>query len=208
MPPPWARCPGLAVLGLGCVVGTTPREGPLEGAESAGVSQPLPARFVQAIAGGAGQAYGPGRQDGQSEMSARREIGMAAEKMTNGGAENVPAHDAPGAGPVDAHEQRYPDYLMDFPPDLSSEQVQRWQRFFNLREDILLDYGYQTARAYWTDLQDIFEWAIARDKDVLTLTDRDLRQYCALLRRRKYSEATIRRRMVAWRKMEEKMKEG
>ena len=100
---------------------------------------------------------------------------MAAEKMTNGEAENAPAHDAPGAGPVDAHEQRYPDYLMDFPPDLSPEQVQHWQRFFDLREDILLDYGYQ---------------------------------YCALLRRRKYSEATIRRRMVAWRKMEEKMKEG
>ena len=133
---------------------------------------------------------------------------MAAEKMTDGDAENVPAQDPPGAGPVDACEQRYPDYLMDFPPDLPLEQVQRWQRFFNLREDILLDYGYQTARAYWTDLQDIFEWAVARDKDVLALTDRDLRQYRALLRRRKYSEATIRRRMVAWRKMEEKMKEG
>ena len=46
-----------------------------------------------------------------------------------------------------------------------------------------------------------------RDKDILTLTGRDLRQYRALLRRRKYSEATIRRRMVAWRKMEERMKE-
>ena len=133
---------------------------------------------------------------------------MAAEKMTDGDAENVSVQDPPGAGPVDAHEQRYPDYLMDFPPDLSPEQIQRWRQFFDLREDILLDYGYQTARAYWTDLQDIFEWAAARDKDVLALTDRDLRQYCALLRRRKYSEATIRRRMVAWRKMEEKMKDG
>ncbi|MBF1032336.1 MAG: hypothetical protein HXL00_01105 [Candidatus Nanosynbacter sp.] len=47
----------------------------MQGAESAGVSQPLPARFVQAIAGGAGQACGPGRQDGQSEMSARRAVG-------------------------------------------------------------------------------------------------------------------------------------
>lgn len=149
-----------------------------------------------------------GGKNGQSEISARRAIGMAAEKMTDGDAENAPAQDPSGAGPVDACEQRYPDYLMDFPPDLPPEQVQHWQRFFNLREDILLDYGYQTARAYWTDLQDIFEWAVARDKDVLALTDRDLRQYCALLRRRKYSEATIRRRMVAWRKMEEKMKEG
>ena len=46
-----------------------------------------------------------------------------------------------------------------------------------------------------------------RDKDVLALTGRDLRQYCALLRRRKYSEATIRRRMVAWREIEERMEE-
>lgn len=89
---------------------------------------------------------------------------MAAEKMTNGDAANASAHDAPGAGPADACEQRYPDYLMDFAPDLSPEQVQHWRRFFDLREDILLDYGYQTARAYWTDLQDIFEWAVARDK--------------------------------------------
>lgn len=140
---------------------------------------------------------------------------MAAEETTGDDAEDTraeaqtanPAQDEPDAGPAGFPVRRYPDYLMDFPPDLSPEQVRRWRRFFDLREDILLDYGYQTARAYWGDLQDIFEWAVARDKDVLDLTDRDLRQYRALLRRRKYSENTIRRRMVAWRKMEEKMKE-
>lgn len=95
---------------------------------------------------------------------------------------------------------------MDFPPSITPEQAARWRRFFDLREDILLDYGYQTARAYWADLQDIFEWAVERDKDVLALTDRDLRQYCALLRRRKYSESTIRRRMVTWRKMKERIR--
>ena len=141
---------------------------------------------------------------------------MAAEETTGDDAEDTraeaqtanPAQDEPDAGPAGFPVRRYPDYLMDFPPNLAPEQVRRWRRFFDLREDILLDYGYQTARAYWTDLQDIFEWAVARDKDVLALTNRDLRQYCALLRRRKYSAATIRRRMVAWRKMEEKMKEG
>lgn len=107
--------------------------------------------------------------------------------------------------PHEGDEQRYPDYLMEFPPSIPPEVAQRWQRFFDLREDILIDYGYQTARAYYTDLQDIFEWAVLRDKDILALTERDLKQYCALLRRRKYSENTIRRRMVAWRKMEARM---
>lgn len=134
---------------------------------------------------------------------------MAAEETTGDDAKDTSAavQDEPDAGPADSPVRRYPDYLMDFPPDLSSEQVRRWRRFFDLREDILLDYDYQTVRAYWGDLQDIFKWAVERDKDVLTLTDRDLRQYRALLRRRKYSEATIRRWMVAWRKMEERMKE-
>lgn len=104
-----------------------------------------------------------------------------------------------------ATADRYPDYLMEFPPWVTAEQAEQWQRFFDLREDILMDYGYQTARAYWADLQDIFEWAVERDKDVLTLTDKDLRQYCSLLRRREYSENTIRRRMVTWRKMKERL---
>lgn len=65
----------------------------------------------------------------------------------------------------------------------------------------MLDYGYNTARAYYDDLQGIFEWAVARDEDVLALTERDIRQYCAPLRRKKYSENTIRRRMVAWGKL-------
>lgn len=77
----------------------------------------------------------------------------------------------------------------------------RWQLFADLREDVLLDYGHNTARAYWADLQDLFEWAVDRDKDVLALTEADLRQYVALLRRRHYSESTIRRRLTALRKL-------
>ena len=135
---------------------------------------------------------------------------LVKSKMSPSGAVPKPPNDAnsdDGEQPASETARRYPDYLMDFPPDVSAEQVERWQRFFDLREDILLDYSYQTARAYWADLQDIFEWAVARDKDVLALTERDLTQYRALLRRRKYSESTIRRRMVTWRKMEERMKE-
>lgn len=96
---------------------------------------------------------------------------------------------------------RYPDHLMVFPPEHTEAMEAQWQDFYNLRERILLEYSPNTARAYYADLQDIFEWAVARGKDVLLLTGKDIRQYCALLRRRKYSENTIRRRMVAWRKL-------
>lgn len=90
---------------------------------------------------------------------------------------------------------------MDFAPTYDKPIPASWQRFFDIREEMLLGYGYNTARAYWADLQDIFEWAVARDRDVLALTDRDIRQYCALLRRRKYSENTLRRRQLVLRKL-------
>ncbi len=68
---------------------------------------------------------------------------------------------------------------------------------------MLLDYGYNTARAYWSDLDDICLWALERAKDPLNLTANDIKQYIALLRRRKYSENTVRRRMTALRKLYE-----
>lgn len=95
--------------------------------------------------------------------------------------------------------ERYPEHLMDFAPDYGDDIPESWQRFFDLREGLLLGYGYNTARAYWGDLQDWFEWAVERDKDVLALTEKDQKQYYALLRRRTYSEHTIRRRGTALR---------
>jgi hypothetical protein len=95
--------------------------------------------------------------------------------------------------------RHYPENEMMFAPDYPADFVQSWQRFFDLREDLLLKFGYNTARAYWGDLQDWFEWAVERDKDVLALTERDVKQYCALMRRRKYSESTIRRRRMSLR---------
>jgi len=88
---------------------------------------------------------------------------------------------------------------MEFAPAYPDEVPEHWQRFFDLREELLLDYGYNTARAYWADLQDWFEWAVARDKDVLALSERDEKQYYALLRRRGYSESTVRRRRTSLR---------
>jgi site-specific recombinase XerD len=90
--------------------------------------------------------------------------------------------------------KRYPDYLMPF----AGAAEERYKRFTELREELLADYCYNTARAYWSDLDDIYLWAEDRGKDVLALSEKDLRQYVALLRRRKYSESTIRRRRVVY----------
>lgn len=98
-----------------------------------------------------------------------------------------------------AQGARYPESNMQFAPAYTEPIPESWQRFFDLREELLLGYGYNTARAYWADLQDWFEWAVERDKDVLNLTERDKKQYVALLRRRRYSESTVRRRSVALR---------
>lgn len=107
-------------------------------------------------------------------------------------------HSTTGAAETSA-PVRYPENHMMFAPDVSREQEARWREFYDRREAMLLNYGYNTARAYYADLQDIFEWAVERGKDVLALTEQDLKQYCALLRRRSYSESTVRRRCSAWR---------
>lgn len=91
--------------------------------------------------------------------------------------------------------ERYPDYLMPF----VGIQLERDRRFAETVEAFLVNYGYNTARAYRTDLEDIYLWSQARDLDFFELTEKDLKQYVALMRRRKYSEGTIRRRMTAWR---------
>jgi site-specific recombinase XerD len=93
----------------------------------------------------------------------------------------------------------YPDSEMMFAPDHGPDVPESWRRFLALREDLLLEYGDNTARAYWGDLQEWFDWAVARDKDFLALTAQDTTQYCALLRRGKYSESTIRQRKTALR---------
>jgi site-specific recombinase XerD len=95
--------------------------------------------------------------------------------------------------------RRYPENRMPFAPDYGDEVPESWQRFFDLREELLLNYGYNTARAYWADLQDWFDWAVERGKDVLNLTEADQRQYYALLRRRGYSGSTLRRRRTSLR---------
>lgn len=91
--------------------------------------------------------------------------------------------------------QRYPEDRSTFIRQLP----ERDQRFAEAREEYLLNYGYNTARAYWGDLEHLYDWCEHRGFDIFELTERRFRQYQALLRRRKYSESTIRRRRTAWR---------
>jgi site-specific recombinase XerD len=95
-------------------------------------------------------------------------------------------------------DARYPENQMEWAPKTPAE----WTEFADRREELLLGYGYNTARAYWADLQDWFEWSLRRGKDILALTERDKVQYVALLRRRGYSESTIRRRRTSLRLLE------
>jgi len=74
------------------------------------------------------------------------------------------------------------------------------ERFAAAREDYLLGFeNFNTARAYWADLEAIYDWCQHRGFDIFHLTDRQFQEYQALLRRRRYSEGTIRRRVTAWR---------
>lgn len=93
---------------------------------------------------------------------------------------------------------RSSDGQMDCAPTHNEQIPEDWHRLFALREDSLPGYGYETAPACWGDLQNIFERAVARDRDVLALSDKDTRQHLAFLKRRKYSERTTRRRRLVY----------
>ena len=90
---------------------------------------------------------------------------------------------------------RYPESEHPFHAGLA----QRNQRFADQREEFLLGYGYNTARAYWGDLEDIKDWAEGRGFKVLELTEAQFKQYLARMKRRGYSPNTIRRRACTWR---------
>ena len=77
---------------------------------------------------------------------------------------------------------------------LRAELEERYPRFARLREDFLLDYGYNTARAYWGDLEHLNDWCMERGLDILALDDKDLKKYLAWMRRRGYSGSAVRRR--------------
>lgn len=97
----------------------------------------------------------------------------------------------PLAGSVDTWARRFD------PP------LEWWDTFADVRENVLLDFRRNTARAYWTDLDEIAFWCARRGLNPFELTQGQVRQYVGLLRRRRYSENTIRRRITSLRKFYE-----
>lgn len=92
-------------------------------------------------------------------------------------------------------ELRYPE---DRSPFLAA-LPERHRRFAELREEYLLSYCYNTARAYWGDLEDLFDWAEDQGLDVLALGESDIERYEAGMREMGYAPGTIRRRRTALR---------
>jgi hypothetical protein len=103
--------------------------------------------------------------------------------------------------PADERPRRYPEYLMPI-----AGQLVRDAEFAEARAEFLAGYAFNTARAYWSDLDDVCMWASEREKDVLALTDQDVKAYVRLLRRRGYAANTIRRRRTALRGLYESLK--
>lgn len=90
-----------------------------------------------------------------------------------------------------------------YPEDQSpfrAELVVRYERFGELREAVLLDYGFRTAAAYWGDLDDLMRWCFANGVDVLNPQPADVGCYLDELRERRYSPNTIARRLTAIRR--------
>jgi site-specific recombinase XerD len=73
------------------------------------------------------------------------------------------------------------------------------QRYAALRDEFVVGFGYQTARAYAADLDHLFGWAAASDLDIVGLTTRDITRYVASLNSHEYSPNTLVRKRTALR---------
>jgi hypothetical protein len=73
----------------------------------------------------------------------------------------------------------------------------RHQQYAALRDEFVINLTYNTARAYASDLDHLFDWALARDKDVLDLKAADLQLYLSGLLQRPYTANTITRKRTA-----------
>lgn len=82
---------------------------------------------------------------------------------------------------------------------LRGDLVVRYERFADLREQYLLGFGYQTARAYWGDLEHFHDWSVEHEVNVLAPTPGDVRAYLNELLAVDYSPNTAARRRTTLR---------
>jgi site-specific recombinase XerD len=71
------------------------------------------------------------------------------------------------------------------------------QRFAALRDELIVNLKYNTARAYAGDLDHLHAWAAQREKQVLDLSTADLTTYLAGLISHPYTPNTIVRKRTA-----------
>jgi site-specific recombinase XerD len=73
------------------------------------------------------------------------------------------------------------------------------QRYAALRDEFVIGFRYQTARAYAADLDHLFSWALTSGLDVMGLTVSDIERYVATLHVEKFSPNTMIRKRTALR---------
>jgi site-specific recombinase XerD len=80
-----------------------------------------------------------------------------------------------------------------------SDLAPHHQRYATLRDEFVIGFRYQTARAYAADLDHLFTWTLALGLDVMDLTDRDIERYVAKLKVENFSPNTMIRKRTALR---------
>jgi site-specific recombinase XerD len=89
-------------------------------------------------------------------------------------------------------------YLNTRSPD-RSDLATSDQRFAALRDEFVVGFGYQTARAYAADLDHLHAWAAAAKLNVVNLTAGDIERYVVELQAQNYSPNTMVRKRTALR---------
>jgi hypothetical protein len=91
---------------------------------------------------------------------------------------------------VSTNKPRYPKRNIQWGDDPET----CYTGFADKREDFLIDFRYNTARAYWADLDDWLRWAIEHQLDPLCITRGNLHKYLKDIEQVGYANTTLRRR--------------
>lgn len=89
-----------------------------------------------------------------------------------------------------------------YPENLSmlrAELIVRHREFADLREQYLLGFGYHTARAYWADLENFYDWCERSGVDILSPGSHQIKNYLDDLLAEQFSPNTVARRLTSLR---------